>query len=114
VPEKNHRSDLNLAKTIGSPFEEAEIACIGAECSGVLAGGNDVMLHAVSCVCIPEQPKKENIDLRGIQTRELSEIVNRSSEMNPKQKSQLFKLLNKYLPSFTTRPGKCRLSINSM
>jgi hypothetical protein len=68
---------------------------------------DDVMLHAVSCDYIPEQPKVESIDSRHIQIEELSLTVHRSSEINLMQKMQFFEGLNEELCSFTTRTCKC-------
>jgi hypothetical protein len=39
----------------------------------------------------------------------LLQIANQRCEINIQQKLQLFEGLKKYLPSFTERPGKCRL-----
>jgi hypothetical protein len=109
LTEKNHEGDSNLAETVGYSFQEMKPTRRDREPSCMSSEGGDVMPCIVNCNNIQELNAVKYVDPRNIQSGELSEIINRSSEINPKQKLQLLKMINKYLTSFTTLPGKCRL-----
>jgi hypothetical protein len=55
------------------------------------------------------QSDVKDLDSRGMTEEELNTVVEQSESLNAEQKLKLYDTLIRYLPSFTDKPGKCKL-----
>jgi hypothetical protein len=107
--EKNYEGSLDSVEIVTGSVVKFLRPHTDKELDSELGEEADVTCCSVD-KCEVQAPKKHSdVDPRDMQEEDLRTIIEQSKIINATQKLQLFKVLNKFLRSFTERPGKCHL-----
>jgi hypothetical protein len=107
--EKNHESSSGFVENVTGSVVETLHPSTDKELGSELTKKADVTCYSIDTYKVSAQEKHSNVDPRDLQEKDLGIMVEQSKTINVAQKPQLFEGSNKFFPSFTERPGKCRL-----
>jgi hypothetical protein len=106
---ENHESSLGFVENVTGSVIETLRPRTDKELESELPMKADVTGYPTDKHEVEVREKPSNVDPRDLQEKDLGIMVKQSKTINVAQKPQLFKGSNKFLPSFTERPGKCHL-----
>jgi hypothetical protein len=107
--EENHESSLGFVENATVCVVETLRPRTDKNPGSELTKKADVTCFSIDTYGASAQGRRSNVDPKDLQEKDLGIMVGQSKTINVAQKSQLFKVPNKFFPSFTERPGKSRL-----
>jgi hypothetical protein len=106
---ENHESSLGFVENATVCVVETLRPRSDKELGSKFTKKADVTCHSIDTYEVAAKEKHSNVDPKDLKGKDSRTIVKRSKTIKVAQKPQLFELSNKISPSFTKRPGKCRL-----